>query len=376
MAQEKNTQLATVLYMAFDLGSTKWLTVSGTKEGTKTRRRAVPAGDLAAVSAEFVRAKQLLNLAADAPVVTCYEAGRDGFWLHRWLESEGVRNVVVDSSSIEVNRRYRRVKTDRIDATKLLDMLIRYVDGDKRVWQVNHVPDEVSEDERRYAREIDRLKKERGAHWVRIQSLLCLHGIRLSDRSAPKLDELRSPEGKALLPTLKTEIRHEWERLQLCEKQFRELEQRQKKLFRESDSPAAKRVRKLTRLRGVGSRSSWLVVLEFFAWRKFKNRRQLGALAGMVGTHYRSDSIEREQGISKAGNKRVRAMMVELAWLWLRWQPRSALSLWFQRRFGHGSRRMRRVGIVALARKLLIAFWRYLEEDKLPEGAVPGRFRA
>ena len=370
MAQEKNTQSASVLYMAFELGSTKWVTMSGTSAQTKVRRKTLPAGDLDALSTEFRAAKQRFALPADAPIITCYEAGRDGFWLHRWLQDLEVRNVIVDSASIEVNRRFRRVKTDRVDATRLLSMLIRYFGGEEHVWKVVQVPDEESEDQRRFSREIDRLKKERAGHGVRIRSLLCLHGIRLDDPRKANLDGLRSPSGKPLLPTLKLEIRHEWGRLQLCEKQLKELELKQRKLLKESDSPVVEKVRKLTLFRGVGWRSSWLLVLEFFAWREFKNRRQVGALAGMVATPYLSDCMEREQGISKAGNKRVRAMMVELAWLWLRWQPESALSRWYERRFGHGSKRMRRVGIVALARKLLIAFWQYLERDQLPEGAV------
>lgn len=371
MAQTKNTQSSTGLYIAFELGSTKWVLASAADPCVKTRRKTLEAGDLAALAREFDMAKKRFKLPADAPVFSCYEAGRDGFWLHRWLETTGVNNIIVDSASIEVNRRSKTAKTDRLDATKLLSMLFRYSGGEKRVWQVLHVPDEESEDARRFSRELDRLKKEHGGHWVRIQSLLCLWGIKLEKRSElAALDELRSPGGKALPAALKEEIRREWARLLVCQKQLDELAKKQEAFLKGSKSPVAEKTRRLSQLKGVGWRSSSLLVLEFFGWRKFRNRRQVGALAGMVATPYLSDQSQSDQGISKSGNKRVRAMMIELSWLWLRWQPQSALSRWYQRRFGHGSKRMRRVGIVALGRKLLIAFWRYLEFDQLPEGAI------
>jgi transposase len=305
--------------------------------------------------------------------VSCYEAGRDGFWIHRGLEADGIENHVVDSSSIEVNRRKRRAKTDRIDVKALLRLLQRYWQGEREAMGVVRVPTVEQEDQRRLHRERKRLIKERGSHSARIKSLLIAHGIRLEIRS-DFLEQLETARGGstgyALGEDLKAEIRREYERYRMVHQQLKALEAEQQLRAQEEASEAMKQVNQLLKLKGVGWQSSWVLVMEFFSWRDFRNQRQLGACAGLTPTPYKSGDSEREQGISKAGNRQVRSLMIELSWLWLRYQPNSALTQWFQRRFAGGGKRMRRIGIVAMARKLLIALWRYVKEGMVPEGAV------
>jgi transposase len=318
------------------------------------------------------RAKSKLGLSADCVVHSCYEAGRDGFWIHRCLEDLGIINRVVDSSSIEVSRRRRRAKTDRVDVKALLRLLQRYSQGERGLMSVVRVPTLAEEDQRRLHRERERLLKERGGHSARIQSLLVLHGLRLSVGRdfLERLASLKDALGHVLGEDLKGELRREYMRYRLVDEQIKQLEVEQKRRVNQADSPALNQIARLIALKGVGWQSSWPLVMEFFAWRDFKNRRQLGACAGFAPTPYDSGDSRREQGISKAGNRRIRCLMVELSWLWLRYQPQSALSQWFNQRFAHGGKRMRRIGIVAMARKLLIALWRYVKEGVVPEGAM------
>jgi transposase len=277
----------------------------------------------------------------------------------------------VDSSSIEVNRRYRRAKTDRIDVTKLAGMLIRHVNGEQKLWSVLHIPTAAQEDNRRLNREADRLKKERTAHTNRIKSLLVLHGIRLRIGKGfeQALDRVVMYNGDKLAQRLKQEILREYQRYQLAQAQLKEITVEKAEVL-EQDSPFAVKARALINLRSIGQVSSWDLTSEFFGWREFKNVKQVSAASGLAPTPYASGDLNREQGISKAGNPRVRKTMIELAWFWLRYQPQSQLSQWFFKRFGSGGARMRRIGIVALARKLLVALWKYLELGLVPEGAV------
>ena len=271
-----------------------------------------------------------------------------------------------------MNRRKRRAKTDKVDVKALLRLLQRYLNRERKAVSVVQVPTLDEEDQRRFNRERERLIKEHSAHIARIKSLLIQHGVRTPiDRKFPEWLEAtpRDGLGNELGPNLKTELVREYERLQLVKRQIKELHQEQKRRIEEEKTKAMEQIITLMRLRGVGPQSSWILVMEFFVWRKFKNRRELAACAGLTPTPYDSGSSQREQGISKAGSRRVRSLMVELAWLWLRYQPNSKLSRWFHSRFGVG-KRFRRVGIVALARKLLIALWRYLEKGVVPEGAV------
>ena len=360
-----------ILYIAFELSSSKWKLAFS--DGSKLRYKTISAGDLAQLQTEIKLAKQKFKLTEDVKVLSCYEAGRDGFWIHRYLESQGIENLIVDSASLEVNRRKRRAKTDRIDAGKLLRMLIRYWGGEKKVWSVVRVPSEADEDARHLHRGLEDLNKERTMHRNRIKGFLVLQGIKVSNpshkRFLDQLEKLRTWDGRQVAPDLKSTIIREYERLQMVEEQIRALEREKTERLKNPDTESLQKVVKLASLYGIGSVSSWTFVMEFFGWRQFQNRKEVGALAGLTPTPYDSGKSLREQGISKAGNQRIRGLAVEIAWSWLRFQPQSNLSQWFMKRYANGGKRMRRIGIVAVARRLLIDLWRYLEYDKIPEGA-------
>jgi len=371
--QKEFTGKPEILYLAFELGRKEWKLAFTVSRNQKPRIVTISAGDLAGVKQEIARARERFKLAEDVRVVSCYEAGRDGFWLHRFLTLEGVDNVVVDSSSIEVNRRARRAKTDKLDVQKLLSLLQRYHGGEEKVWSVVRVPSVEEEDGRQLHRDWEVLKKERTLHRNRIQALLVSQGARLEFHAdfAERLESGVVWDGSPLPAEMKRRLRQEWERLALVETQIRELTKEREQQVSEGESVAMRMIGQLMLLKAIGMTSAWLFVQEFFGWRQFRNRREIGALAGLVPMPYTSgESLNRDQGISKAGNSRIRAMAVEIAWAWLRYQPQSRLSLWFQERYGPGTRRSRRVGIVAMARKLLVALWRYLETGVLPEGAV------
>jgi transposase len=361
-----------LLYLAFELGNKQWKVGSTIGLGQAPRLRTITAGDLSQVRDEIGRAKRRFGLVTEVPVVSCYEAGRDGFWLHRYLVSEGIDNIIVDSASLEVNRRKRKVKTDRVDARKLLMMLIRYHNGEPKVWHIVRVPTVEQEDGRQLHRELASLKGERTQHINRIKGLLVSQGVRLEIKKdfPEQVSTTKLWNGTPLPSGLKTRVRREFDRIQLVNQHIKALEAQQRQTIRSATDPQSRMIRQLLTLRGIGPVSAWLFVHEFFGWRQFRNRRQVGALAGLTPTPYQSGDSYREQGIDKAGNRHVRAIAIEIAWAWLRLQPDSALSKWYQQRFGHGNSRLRRIGIVALARKLLIALWRYLETGEVPEGAV------
>ena len=373
MTTSCESQFNTVsLYLAMELSNGTWKLAFSPGRGRRPRLRNVSARDLDGLLREIEHAKGRFGLPHDAAVVCCYEAGRDGFWIHRFLLSQGIENVVVDSSSIEVNRRSRRAKTDRLDAAKLVAMLIRWQQGEDHVWSIVHVPSEEVEDSRRLHRELEVLKREHTRHNNRIKALLISVGIRLDhvSRQFPEqLESMRRPSDQPLPKQLHQQLWREFQRMQLANTQIRELEQQRAQLIRKApDDPQVKKTRALMLVRGLGVNSSWLFVQELFGWRSFENRRQLGAALGLAPTPYSSGSSDREQGITKAGNRRLRAMAIEIAWGWLRFQPNSKLTQWYNRRFAKGSKRQRRIGIVALARKLMIVFWRYLEEGQTTDG--------
>ena len=362
---------APVLYVAFELGWTSWKMAFTVGAGQPPRLRSIPARSASVVLNEIKKAKLRFGLPNCAAVVSCYEAGRDGFWIHRFLTHERVQNIVVDSASIEVSRRKRRAKSDRLDAFKLVSMLIRWHNGEKKVWSVVHVPTVADEDRRQLHRELIELKAERTELLNRIKGLLAGVGLSvLVDVKLPhRLGKLRQWDDAEVPPALKGRILREFERLQLVVRQIRELEAQRAREIREDPSLQGEQTRRLMNLKGIGSNGAWLLVREFFSWRQIRNRRELASLAGLTPTPYNSGESQHEQGISKAGNRLVRWMMIQLAWGWLHYQPKSKLSRWYQRRFGHGKSRMRKVGIVALARKLLIALWKYLETGEVPAGA-------
>ena len=360
------------LYMAFELSQSKWMLGFTIGFGQRPRLRTITARDLAALQSEIHMAKQRFELSKDTPVISCYEAGRDGFWLHRYLASIGVSNLVVDSASIEVNRRAKRAKTDKLDLGKLLTMLMRYQAGEKKVWRVVHVPSAEVEDHRHLHRELTDLKEQRTQHINRIKGYLSNQGICLEvDDDFPEIaEQQRLWNGEPLPAGLQARLLCEYQRFQLVQQQIKVLEVERRETIRHSTQPEAEQVRRLLRLRGIGINCAWLYVMEFFCWRAFRNRREVGALAGLTPMPHQSGEEDHELGISKVGNRHIRAMAIEIAWIWLRYQPNSALSRWYQRRFGKGSKRLRKIGIVALARKLLIAIWRYLEFGTVPTGAV------
>jgi transposase len=361
-----------VLHLAFELGWTHWKLAFTIGHGQKARQRTIRARELAALEQEITKAKRRFKLSEDAPVVSCYEAGRDGFWLHRYLTTRGVVNMVVDSASIEVNRRKRRAKSDRLDADKLVTMLVRYHAGERKVWSTVRVPGVADEDRRQLHRDLQELKDERTRHINRIKGLLASQGLALEtvDESLPEwLPSVRLWDGTALGADLQHRLVREWQRWQFVHRQVLDLSAERRRRIRCDDTEHVDTVRQLLGLAGIGVNGAWLLVYEFFAWRKLQNRKQAGALVGLTGTPYHSGSSAREQGISKAGSRRMRKMLVELAWCWLRWQPESALSGWYARRFGTGKGPARKIGIVAVARKLMIALWRYLEHGEIPAGA-------
>lgn len=365
------------LYVAFELSARSWKLAMTVGLGQAPRLRNVSAHDLAAVANEFRLAKRKFGLAEDARVVSCYEAGRDGFWLHRALRASGVENHVVDSSSIEVNRRQRRAKNDRLDAMKLAEMLVRYELGERRVWSVVQPPSPEQEAARQLHREIEVLQDERRRLANRIAGILTNLGIRLTvnRRFVTRLQAARQWNGEPLPHNLVERLLLEFERWQLANQQLCSAERQLRKGVQQEaeQSPAMQR---LVGLRGLGAKGAWLLLREGLVWRNFKDRRQVAGFVGLSPTPHCSGDLDRERGISKAGNARLRKLMTELAWGWLRHQPLSELTGWYLQRFGCGNRRSRKVGIIALARKLLVALWRLAAHDVMPPGAEKVEWRS
>jgi transposase len=358
------------LFLSLELSKSTWRITSSIGPGLAPRERRLAAGSAAAFVAELAQAKGRFGLPADAPVRSCYEAGRDGFWVHRWLTQFGVDNVIVDSSSIEVPRRARRAKTDRIDGRKLLAMLLRVAGGERGVWKVVHVPSEADEDRRHLARTLRAVKSDRTRAMNRIRSVLATQGVTVAG-SLLRFDatRVRQWNGQPLWPGLQRRLARECELFTALTQQVRACEVQQRAAVRRQHEVAAAQARRLRQLTGIGWNAAWLYASEIFSWRGIRNGRELGALAGLVAAPYQSGATHTTRGITKAGNRHWRAMAVELAWGWLRYQPTSALTRWYLARFDAGGPRARRIGIVALARKLLIALWRYVEHGLMPDGA-------
>jgi transposase len=367
-----NSNIADVpLFVAFELSEKTWKLGFTTGHGHKPRERSIPARDQERILNEIAQAKRRFGLPETAPVVSCYEAGREGFWLHRFLLAQSLTNHVVDSSAIEVSRRQRRAKSDGLDVRKLLSMLMRYHHGERHVWQVVKVPSVEAEDQRHLHRGLETLKQERASTTTRLKGLLSSQGIRLTSLTnlPDQLDALRLWDGSPIPLGLRRRILRVYAHHTFLSQQIAEVEAERRTQLQTSSEASIAKVRQLMLLKGIGINGAWLLVMEFFGWRAFKNRREVGGLAGFTPTPYQSGESAREQGITKSGNRHVRWMTTELAWSWLRFQPDSTLSCWFRQRFGNGGKRLRRIGIVAVARKLLIALWRFLETGALPEGA-------
>lgn len=359
--RHEHTPEQAALYMSFELADKRWKLTFGDRRRTPSRFT-IAAADTEAFLRCAAKARKRLEMESSVPLYTCYEAGRDGWWLHRWLSVQGIHNIVVDASSIEVSRRRRRAKSDRIDGDKLLELLMRYYRGESKVWAVLREPTPEQEDARRPSRELKRLCDEHTQHTNRIGSLLVLHNLRGGRVASRAWNAWWAQQRASAPPNLQHEIDRELARLALLRQQIQAIEAQQ----RRDQHPM---VAQLCSLRSIAQRGACVLVSELFGWRHFDNRRQLGACLGMTGTPYSSGDTDIEQGISKAGNKRVRTLLVELAWRWLLLQPHSELTAWFARRFAHAGKRMRRIGIVALARRLAIALWRFLEYGEIPAGA-------
>jgi transposase len=368
--QVHSSKTAGTLYVAFELGWDGWKLAFATALGDNSRQKNVNPRRLESVSAEIKKAKAKFGLPADGPVVCCYEAGRDGHWLFRCLTAQGMTCYEVDSSSIQVDRRQRRAKTDRLDAEQLLRMLIRFENGERKVWRVVNVPSLEDESRRHPHRELEDWKGQRLEHSNRIKGLLATVGLGLDvDRDFPtNLPELRQWNGLPLGEELTGRLLRQFEGWQFADRKVKDLENERGRQIRTGTAPWLERVRTLLTLKGIGANSAWLFVMEVFGWRKITSVKQIGALAGLTPTPYQSGKSKHEQGISKAGNRRLRTMAVEIAWCWVHFQPQSALSQWFLKRFGKGAR-LRKIGIVAVARKLLVALWKYLERGEVPPGA-------
>jgi len=362
-----------ILLLAMELGESGWLLGFSSGFGQTPVRRKIDSRDGKALLAQIAWAKQRLGLEADARVVSCYEAGRDGFWLHRFLAAHGVENLVVDSASIEVNRRKRRAKTDRVDLVALLDLLARHRAGSaKPVWSVVRVPSVEDEDRRHLHRELKLAKKDRTRVSHRLKGLLANQGFTLDLRQdlRDQLARMQRWDGAPLPPSLRGRLERYVEDYDYLTGRIDGLEAERRRILREETNPVLDKVRQLYTLKAVGIHTAWVYGTEFFGWRDFRNGKQVGSMAGLTPTPFSSGKGDREQGIGKDGSRWIRGAAIEFAWGWLRFQPQSELSQWYQRRFGHGSTRLRKLGIVALARKLLVALWRFLETGVLPEGAL------
>lgn len=366
------------VHVAFELSKKTWKVGILLPGSAKLSRYAIAGGDLVELTKLLGLARERAERSSGKPIriLSCYEAGYDGHWLHRWLTEQGVINHEIDPSSIEVSRRARRAKTDRIDLEKLMRTFLAHLRGEPRACSVVHVPSVEDEDRKRRNRERDRLKQERTAHSNRIKGLLHAQGIRdaqpMMRGFIAGLDRVHTGDGRPLPLKLKQEIVREHTRLLLVDQQLKELEvssMAEVKAAAAVPGSAEAKIEQLIELDGLGPVGSQGLVNEVF-YRSFANRRQVGACFGLTGTPFNSGNSERDQGISKAGNRRARALALELAWLWLRHQPDSELSRWFRTRVGDQKGRVRRIAAVALARKLMVALWRYLTTGVVPAGAT------
>jgi transposase len=370
------------IFVSLELSRSTWLITSlSPGGGEKMSKHSVPAGDIGALLARFseIRQKALARTGKSFPIIVIQEAGLDGFWIHRVLQKEGIESHVVDPASIATSRRRRRAKTDRIDGEALLRALLAYKRGEPRVCAMVKAPTPEEEDRRRLCRERKTLIAERVRHVNRIKGLLFCQGVSgyepLRRNRRQWLGELKTGDGRALPDHLKAQISRELDRLELLLEQIKAVETERDALFAvakaaaATPTPAPAPVTMLLDIKGIGPEFAAILWMEAF-FRSFANRRQVAAYAGLAPTPWQSGSVDREQGVSKAGNPRLRTTLIQLAWLWLRHQPQSALALWFKERVTRNGGRFKKTTIVALARKLLVALWKYVTAGVIIEGAV------
>lgn len=374
---------STKIFVAIELSKAKWVVAVHLPTNEKISLFEIAGGDVDRLLKLFARTRTMVQARGgdEAEIHSCYEAGYDGFWLHRLLETKGIRNCVLDSASIQVSRRRRRVKTDRTDAEGLIRVFMAWHRGEHQACSIVRVPTIEEEDQKRLHRSRSNLLRERVRHINRIRALLHLQGVRHINPNregwTSALEDLRTRDGRAFPAQLMREIKREAKLLATV-----------KELLRQADAEIAAMVRverargrssvkstphpiasQLARIRGIGPTLATVLATEVF-YRTFDNRRQIASYTGLTPTPYNSGATSRDQGISKAGNGRARHNSIELAWLWIRHQPESQLTAWFQRRVTNAQGRVRRIAIVALARKLIVALWRFLESGLIPQGAT------
>ena len=364
------------IFVSMELSRSTWLITSlSPGGGDKMSRHTLPAGDIGALLARFseLGQKALMRTERSFPIIVIQEAGLDGFWIHRVLESEGIESHVVDPASIATSRRRRRAKTDRIDGEALVRALLAYKRGEPRVCAMVKAPTPEEEDRRRLCRERKVLTNERVLHVNRIKGLLFSQGVAgyepLHRDRRQRLEELRTGDGRSLSPHLKAQISRELDRLDLLLKQIKSVEGERDALLAAQQTVALRPATMLLAIKGVGAEFAAILWSEGLC-RHFDNRRQVASYAGLAPTPWQSGAIDREQGVSKAGNPRLRTTLIQLAWLWLRHQPQSALAVWFRERVNCSGGRFKKTAIVALARKLLVALWKYVTSGVIIEGAI------
>jgi transposase len=374
------------IFAAIELSKASWLVALHLPSHDKISVFQVPGGDVDRLLAILERARETAKARSVLPTVeihTCYEAGYDGFWLHRLLHAHGIHNQVVDSASIQVSRRHRNVKTDHTDAESLLRVLMAWHRGETKACSIVRVPTPEEEDLKRLHRSRETLLHERVRHVNRIRGLLCLQGIRHIDPGrdgwTAALVGLQTRDGRPFPVRLMAEIRREGKLLAVAQTLLREVGAELEALVRVKSSGRRRHAVRstvlhpvalqLARLRGIGPTFAAVLSTEVF-YRTFSNRRAVASFVGLTPTPYSSGTSSREQGISKAGNAWARHNAVELAWLWLRHQPASGLTRWFHARVGDAKGRVRRIAIVALARKLIVALWRFVDTGLVPDGAI------
>ena len=365
---QRNSVDEPTLYVGFELSRRSWTVAMTSGLAPTPWVRGMTPGDWPKLARLLTQARQRFGLPATARVVSCYEAGRDGFWIHRALVTQGLQNRVVDSSSIEVNRRARRNKTDQMDGRKLVILLVRVCLGDHTAWREVHVPAVAAEAARHVSRERADLITTQTRLVNQMRGWLATWGATWPDvRQGEWWTRVRDWAGMPLALEVQRRLARASGRLAHVAAQIAELNDEQAASIEAADvdSPA----RRLQRLKGVGVTSVSTLLREGLVWRAFRNRRQVGGMLGFAPVHHDSGALHRDQGISHAGNAWLQSTAIELAWRWIRWQPESPVTQWYARRFGTG-RRARRIGIVAVARKLLIVLWRYATTGVVPSGAV------
>lgn len=364
------------IFISLELSRSTWLITSlSPGAGEKLSRHSISAGDVGGLLGRFAQLQQKAAARLDRsfPIITIQEAGLDGFWIHRVLRGEGIESHVVDAASILTSRRRRQAKTDRIDGETLVRTLLAYKRGEPRVCSMVRPPTADEEDRRRVCRERKNLLAERIKHTNRIKGLLCAQGVfdydPLLRSRRQRLDALQTGDGRPLPAHLKAQIGRELDRIELLIAQLKMVEVERDALIEPVGEAAPTPAVMLAQLKGIGSQIAATLWSEAL-YRHFDNRRQVAAYAGLAPTPWKSGSIDHEQGVSKSGNPRLRTTMIQVAWLWTRHQPTSALSQWFFERVERNGGRMRKTTIVALARKLLVAFWKYVTSGVVIEGAV------